>query len=174
LHALQSAKGFDEHQGDVGAKTNFASGYGGKFGVQNVKDASAKGWDESQGDVGAKTNFSSGYGGKYGVSTTKDASAKGWDESQGDVGAKTNFAAGYGGKYGVQDVKDKVSAVSHLNTCCDGVFGCTDAHRTHAHTHAFTIVSRSHSHQWHVEGVRSGWSVRTSAEPVYCCCLCRL
>ena len=167
MHALQSAKGFDEHQGDVGAKTNFASGYGGKFGVQNVKDASAKGWDESQGDVGAKTNFSSGYGGKYGVSTTKDASAKGWDESQGDVGAKTNFAAGYGGKYGVQDVKDKVSAVSHLNTCCDGVFGCTThTERMHTRMHPQSCVVHTLTSGMSVEGVRSGWSVRTSAEPV--------
>ena len=34
----QSAKGWDESQGDVGTKTNFSAGYGGKFGVQDVKD----------------------------------------------------------------------------------------------------------------------------------------
>jgi hypothetical protein len=36
--SLQSAKGWDESQGDIGAKTNFAAGYGGKYGVQDVKD----------------------------------------------------------------------------------------------------------------------------------------
>uniref|UniRef100_A0AAY4DY74 SH3 domain-containing protein n=1 Tax=Denticeps clupeoides TaxID=299321 RepID=A0AAY4DY74_9TELE len=92
--------------------TDYAKGFGGKFGVETDKvDKSAVGF-EYQGKTEkheSQKDYVKGFGGKFGVqSDRQDKSAVGWDhqeklqlhESQKD------YSKGFGGKYGVQ--KDRM------------------------------------------------------------------
>lgn len=65
------------------SQIDYASGFGGKFGVQSDRvDKSALGWDhiEKVEKHESQKDYSKGFGGKFGVQEDrKDKSAVGWD-----------------------------------------------------------------------------------------------
>lgn len=65
------------------SQKDYATGFGGKFGVQSDRvDKSAVGWDhiEKVEKHESQKDYSHGFGGKFGVQEDrKDASAVGWD-----------------------------------------------------------------------------------------------
>lgn len=65
------------------SQKDYATGFGGKFGVQNDRvDKSAVGWDhiEKVEKHESQKDYSKGFGGKFGVQEDrKDKSALGWD-----------------------------------------------------------------------------------------------
>lgn len=100
------------------SQKDYASGFGGKFGVQaDRQDKCAVGWDhiEKVDKHESQKDYSKGFGGKFGVqSDRQDKSAVGWDhhEAPQKHESQLDHKVGFGGKFGVQTDRMDKSAVA--------------------------------------------------------------
>merc|ERR1711973_247813 len=98
------------------SQKDYATGFGGKYGVQDRQDKSAVGWDhvEKVEKHESQKDYKAGFGGQFGVlNDRQDKSAVGWEhvEKVEKHESQKDYASGFGGKFGVQRDRQDKSAV---------------------------------------------------------------